>query len=292
MTKFSSGLTRATLLSLALGLSGCSAFLNSATKGGDFPQGVIPPPDKAYAMAMHYLDKGDYQRAAKDFQVVEENYPYSTWSTHAALLVGYAQYKNMDYDDAVSSLNHFIQLYPEDQETAYAYYLKALCYYERIDDVQRDQTATYEAISALNDVITRYPDTAYARDARIKLRLAYNRLAGHDMVIGRYYEKQHLYAAAVGRFQDVVTNYQQTTYVPEALERLVEVYLNLGLADEAVRTASVLGYNYPGSGWYAVAYSKLKNHGLVNTAEESQASSGSQSAPLVAPKQHHWYWPF
>ncbi len=292
MTKFSSGLTRATLLSLALGLSGCSAFLNSATKGGDFPQGVIPPPDKAYAMAMHYLDKGDYQRAAKDFQVVEENYPYSTWSTHAALLVGYAQYKNMDYDDAVSSLNHFIQLYPEDQETAYAYYLKALCYYERIDDVQRDQTATYEAISALNDVITRYPDTAYARDARIKLRLAYNRLAGHDMVIGRYYEKQHLYAAAVGRFQDVVTNYQQTTYVPEALERLVEVYLDLGLPDEAVRTASVLGYNYPGSGWYAVAYSKLKNHGLVNTAEESQASSGSQSAPLVAPKQHHWYWPF
>ncbi len=292
MIKFSSGLTRAALLSLAFGLSGCSAFLNSATKNGDFPQGVIPPPDKAYAMAMHYLDKGDYDRAAKDFEVVEENYPYSTWSIHAALLVGYAQYKNMDYEDAVSSLNHFIQLYPEDQETAYAYYLKALCYYEQIGDVNRDQTATYESISALNDVITRYPDTAYARDARIKLRLAYNRLAGHNMVIGRYYEKQHLYAAAVGRYQYVVTNYQQTTYVPEALERLVEVYLNLGLADEAVRTASVLGYNYPGSGWYAVAYSKLKDHGLVNTSEEAQAANGSQATPLVAPKEHHWYWPF
>ena len=186
MIKFSSGLTRATLLSLALGLSGCSTFLNSATKEGDFPNGIVPPPDQAYALGIHYMDQGDYQRAAKDFQAVEETYPYSTWSTHAALLAGYAQYKNLDYDDAISSLNRFIQLHPENQEAAYAYYLKALCYYEQIDDVQRDQTATYETISALNDVITRYPDSAYARDARIKLRLANDRLAGHDMIkIGR-----------------------------------------------------------------------------------------------------------
>jgi outer membrane protein assembly factor BamD len=291
MTKFSSGLTRAALLSLALALSGCSTFLNSATKEGDFPNGVVPPPDQAYAIAIGQMNKGDYQRAAKDFQVVEENYPYSTWSTHAALLAGYAQYKNLDYDDAISSLNRFIQLHPQNQEAAYAYYLKALCYYEQIDDVQRDQTATYETISALNDVIIRYPDSAYARDARIKLRLANDRLAGHDMVIGRYYQKQHLYGAAVGRYQDVVTNFQQTTYVPEALERLVEVYLDLGLPDEALRAASVLGYNYPGSNWYVTAYNKLQDHGLLNAADETQASTTSEAVP-VPPKQHHWYWPF
>ncbi len=291
MTKLSSGLTRAALLSLALGLSGCSSLLNSATKEGDFPNGIVPPPDQAYAMGIHYMDKGDYERAAKDFQAVEETYPYSTWSTHAALLAGYAQYKNLDYDDAISSLNRFIQLHPENQEAAYAYYLKALCYYEQIDDVQRDQTATYETISALNDVITRYPDSAYARDARVKLRLANDRLAGHDMVVARYYQKQHLYAAAVGRYQDVVTNFQQTTYVPEALERLVEVYLDLGLPDEALRAASVLGYNYPGSAWYETAYSKLKDHGLLNAADEAQASTTSEAVP-VPPKHHHWYWPF
>ena len=292
MTKFTSGLTRAALLSLALALSGCSSFLNSATKEGDFPNGVVPPPDQAYALAIDQMNKGNYDRAAKDFQAVEENYPYSTWSTHAELLAGYAQYKNLDYDDAISSLNHFIQLHPDNQETAYAYYLKSLCYYEQIDDVQRDQTATYETISALTDLITRYPDSAYAHDARIKLRLANDRLAGHDMTIGRFYQKQHLYGAAVGRYQDVATNFQQTTYVPEALERLVEVYLDLGLPDEAVRTASVLGYNYPGSNWYVVAYNKLADHGLVNAADEAHAGSGSDAVPPVPPKQHHWYWPF
>jgi len=292
MTKISSGLTRAVILSLALGLGGCSSFLNSATKEGDFPAGNIPPPDQAYALAIDQMNKGNYDRAAKDFQAVEENYPYSTWSTHAELLAGYAQYKNLDYDDAISSLNHFIQLHPDNQETAYAYYLKSLCYYEQIDDVQRDQTATYETISALTDLITRYPDSAYAHDARIKLRLANDRLAGHDMTIGRFYQKQHLYGAAVGRYQDVATNFQQTTYVPEALERLVEVYLDLGLPDEAVRTASVLGYNYPGSNWYVVAYNKLADHGLVNAADEAHAVSGSDAVPPVPPKQHHWYWPF
>jgi outer membrane protein assembly factor BamD len=292
MTKFSSGLTRAALLTLAIGLGGCSRLLNSATKEGDFPVGNIPPADQAYARAVGYLQTEDYTRAAKDFQAVEENYPYSTWATHAELLTGYAQYKNQNYDDAISSLNHFIQLHPQNEEVAYAYYLKSLCYYEQIDDVQRDQTATYAAISALTDVATRFPDTAYAHDANIKLRLANDRLAGHEMVVGRYYEKQHLYAASVGRFQNVVTSYQQTTYVPEALERLVEVYLDLGLPDEAVRAASVLGYNYPGSYWYLIAYDKLKSNHLVNPADEAAASAGAQTVPPAPVKHHHWYWPF
>jgi outer membrane protein assembly factor BamD len=290
MIKISPGLPRVALLSVALAvagsLGGCSALLNSATKEGDFPHGVVPPPDQAYAMGVTQMQKGDYQRAAKDFEAVEENYPYSTWATHAELLTGYAQYKNLDYDDAVSSLNRFVQLHPENQEAAYAYYLKALCFYEQIEDVQRDQSATYATIAALNDVITRFPDSAYAHDARIKLRLANDRLAGHDMVIGRFYQKQHLYGAAVGRYQDVVTNFQQTNYVPEALERMMEVYLDLGLPDEAVHAASVLGYNYPGSTWYETAYGKLQDHGLVNAA-----NTGQDATPMPA-HQHHWYWPF
>lgn len=293
MIKISPGLPRVALLSLALAVAGSlGGCASSATKNGDFANGVVPPPDQAYALGLAQLQKGDYERAAKDFEAVEENYPYSTWATHAELLTGYAQYKDLDYDDAVSSLNRFIQLHPENEETAYAYYLKALCYYEQIDDVQRDQTATYATIAALNDVITRYPDSSYAHDARIKLRLANDRLAGHDMVIARFYQKQHLYGAAVGRYQDVVTNFQQTTYVPEALERLVEVYLDLGLTDEAVRTASVLGYNYPGSPWYGTAYDKLDAHGLVTAANTAQAGSGSQAASLAAPRRHPWYRPF
>ena len=300
MIKIPFRLTGAALNSLALALAlasvgllgGCSSFLNSESKAGEFPGGVVPPPDQVYALGVSRMQKGDYSRAAKDFAAIEENYPYSTWATHAELLTGYAQYKDLDYDDAVSSLDRFIQLHPENQEVAYAYYLKALCFYERIDDVQRDQSATYQTIAALNDVITRFPDSSYAHDARIKLRLAYNRLAGHDMEIARYYEKQHLYAAAVGRYQDVITNYQTTTYTPEAMERLTEVYLDLGLTDEAVRTASVLGYNYPGSPWYEDAYSKLQNHGLVTVASETQAGDGSAAAPPAPPPHHHWYWPF
>ncbi len=280
-------LTGAALLCLAFGLGGCSNITSSDKSDAEFATGAIPPADQVYALGVARMQRGDYARAAKDFQAIEETYPYSTWATHAELLEGYAQYKNLNYDDAVSSLERFIELHPENQDAAYAYYLKALCFYERIDDVQRDQSATYQTIAALNDVITRFPDSAYAHDARIKLRLAYNRLAGHDMAIGRYYEKQHLYAAAVGRYQDVVNNYATTTYAPEALERLTEVYLDLGLSDAALRAASVLGYNYPGSTWYQAAYAKLAAHGLAapETAAQNQDAAAAQP-------QHHWYWPF
>ena len=291
MTYLRTGLARLSLLALGLALAACSSPTKGDASLGDFSSGTLPPPDQAYAISVASMQKGNYATAVKDFDALQETYPYSTWSTHAELLAAYSQYKQMDYNDAISSLNRFIQLHPENNEAAYAYYLKSLCYYEQIDDVQRDQTSTYETIQALQDVITRFPDSAYARDARIKLRLAYNRLAGHEMVIGRYYEKQHLYAAAIGRYQDVANTYQTTTFAPEALERMVEVYLDLGLTDPAIRTASVLGYNYPGSDWYEVAYGKLKSHGLVTASDESSANSNAVTPPPPAPK-HHWYWPF
>jgi outer membrane protein assembly factor BamD len=269
------------IIALPLALAGCSKFLNSSpspTSEAAADEANVPPPDVLYSQGLAYLQAGDYDRAVTKFNLIDQNYPYSTWSTHAELLAGYAQYKDQEYDSALSSLNRYIALHPTNQEAAYAYYLKALCYYEQIDDVQRDQTATFEAIQTLGDVITRYPDSAYARDARIKLRLAYNRLAGHEMVIGRFYEKQHLYAAAIGRFQDVIQSYQTTTYTAEALERTTECYLNLGLTGAAQRTASVLAYNYPGSSWYQSAYDKLAAHNLVADAETTPP-----------PKKHGWF---
>jgi outer membrane protein assembly factor BamD len=281
MTKFSSGLARSSMLALLLSLGGCAIFSGGGggtdTAGGHHrahaatgtAAGVLPPADILYQQGVAHIQKEQYGKAVTTFDQVEENYPYSVWATHAQLLAGYAQYKQQDYDDALSSLNRFIALHPENQDVAYAYYLKALCYYEQIDDVQRDQTATFEAIQALNDVATRFPASAYARDSLIKLRLAENRLAGHDMAIGRFYESQHLYSGAIGSYEDVITSYQTTTYVPEALERLVECDLDLGLTDAAQRTAAVLGYNFPGSSWYQAAYAKLKAHGLVQNAAAS-----------------------
>jgi outer membrane protein assembly factor BamD len=269
------------LFALPLALSGCSKLMGSDVSPDAeavSEAGNAPPAGTLYAQGIADMQAADYDRAVSKFNQVDQDYPYSTWSTHAELLAGYAQYKNQEYDSAISSLSRYIALHPTDDEAAYAYYLKALCYYEQIDDVARDQTATYEAIQTLGDVITRYPDSAYARDSRIKLRLAYNRLAGHEMVIGRYYEKQHLYAAAIGRFQDVVTSYQTTTFTAEALERTTECYLDLGLTGAAQRTASVLAYNYPGSSWYETAYGKLQEHNLVADA---------QTPP--PPKKHGWF---
>lgn len=270
----------ALLLAVPLGLAGCAALTNSESKADPFASttGVLPPADQLYADGVAEMQKGNYDRSVEAFDDVEENYPYSTWSTHAQLMHGYAQYKQQNYDEAIDALNRFIALHPDNQDIAYAYYLKALCYYEQIDDVQRDQTSTYEAIQTLTDVTTRFPESAYARDARVKLRLAQNRLAGHDMTIGRFYEKQHLYAAAVGRYQDVITSYQTTTYTAEAMERLTECYLDLGLTDAAQRTASVLAYNYPGSSWYQAAYNKLQAHDLV---AEAPANAGQNDNPPV-----------
>lgn len=291
MTHLRTGFVRLSLLALGLSLAACSSGSKGDPALGDFSSGVLPPPDQAYAVGMKRLEDGNYDKAAKDFNALQETYPYSTWSTHAEILAAYAQYKQMDYEDAISSLNRFIQLHPENEEAAYAYYLRALCYYEQIRGAERDQTATYEAIQALQDVVNRYPDSAYARDALIKIRLANNRLAGHDMDVGRYYQQQHLYAAAIGRYLNVINTYQTTTFAPEALERIVEVDLDLGLPDAAIRTGSVLGYNYPGSTWYLAAYDKLKAKGLVNQADESVAGGG-KPGDLPAPKAHHWYWPF
>lgn len=292
MTHLRTCFVRLSVLALGLSLAACASGPKGDASLGDFSNGVVPQPGQAYAIGVRRLENGDYDKAVGDFNALQETYPYSSWTSHAEILSAYAEYKQMHYDEAISSLDRFIQLYPESSEVDYAYYLKALCYYEQIEDVQRDQTATYEAIQVLQTVINRFPNSVYARDAQIKIRLANNRLAGHDMVVGRYYQQQHLYAAAIGRYLDVVTTYQTTTFAPEAMERIVEVDLDLGLPDAAIRTASVLGYNYPGSSWYLAAYDKLRAHGLVNRSDEVVAGNGATGALPVATAHHHWYWPF
>ena len=230
------------------------------------------PVETLYNKAVDAMAKHDYTEAANLYDHVDIDYPYSVWATKAQLMVGFAKYQASDYDAAVTALNSFIQLHPGNRDTPYAYYLKAICYYEQITDIGRDQQATSDAQTALQAVIDRYPDTEYARDARIKLSLTRDHLAGKEMEIGRFYEKHGQYIAAIGRFSNVVTNYQTTTHVPEALARLVESYVAVGLPDEARKNAAVLGYNYPKSSWYNDSYDLLVHKHLI-TADTTQRTS-------------------
>jgi outer membrane protein assembly factor BamD len=224
---------------------------------------TVAPVEDLYNNGIDALNAHRYQSASDQFNLVEQNYPYSTWAVNAQLMQGYTQYLRNEYTSAIATLDRFIQLHPSHRDAAYAYYLRALCYYEQIADIQRDQRGTELAMNALQEVVSRFPDSAYARDARLKIDLCRDHMAGKEMEIGRWYERQHLYEAAIGRFQRVVDDYQTTNHVPEALHRLTEIYLILGLRDQARRTASVLGYNYPGNSWYEESYNNLFDNGLV-----------------------------
>lgn len=209
------------------------------------------------------LRTGHYKLASAEFELLQQNYPYSGYTGHAELMEGYAYYLQGEYALSVQQLERYLQLHPTSPDAAYAYYLRALCYYEQIGLVSRDQLGTVEAMEALQEVVARFPQTSYARDARLKIDLCRDHLAGKEMMVGRFYERERDYQGAYGRYQRVIQDYQTTNHVPEALERLVEVTLDLGLTNEARQDAAVLGYNYPDSKWYRFAYNKLKNHDLL-----------------------------
>lgn len=217
----------------------------------------IEPVEKLYNKAAAKLDNKEYFEAAKGFDEVDRQYPYSQWATRAQLMAGYAHYKNLKYDEAMIALDRYIELHPGDQDIAYAYYLKALCAYEQITDVRRDQEMTEKALDSLKQVVQRFPDSKYAKDAALKIDLTTDHLAGKEMEIGRYYQDRKQYQAAINRFQRVVEQYQTTTHLPEALHRMTESFLALGLVDEARRTAAILGHNYPNSSWYKDSYRLL-----------------------------------
>ena len=241
----------------------------AACGGGNKNQTYIEKPvDDLYNNAMDQLTNDDYAKAASTFGQVESQHPYSVWATKSQLMAIYADYQNNKYDDAILAADRFIQLHPGNKDIAYAYYVKAICYYIQITDVGRDQKVTELAVKALDDVVRRFPDSKYARDAKLKLDFTHDHLAGKEMEIGRYYLKAGEYLAAMNRFRRVIDNYQTTTHVPEALERLVECDLALGLAKEAKENAAVLGYNYPGSRWYKDAYALVTGGGVPAEARE------------------------
>lgn len=212
------------------------------------------PVEEIYNDALNVFEEGDYDEAAYLFDEVERQHPYSKWATKAQLMSAYSFYQDDSYDSAVIALDRFIQLHPSSPDTPYAYYLKALCYYEQISSVTRDQNMTAVATKILKELVKRFPNSKYAKDAKLKLDLTRDHLAGKEMEIGRYYLNQGHHLAAINRFKTVVVNYQTTTHVPEALHRLAEAYVALGVRLEAQKVAAVLGHNFPGSQWYTDAY--------------------------------------
>jgi outer membrane protein assembly factor BamD len=263
------------LAALAM-LSGCSglsqwdgSFAGLSTSRTRPNATVDRTPEGLYAAGVEALQQRRYPQAVELFDQLERDHPYSTWATNAKIMAAYGDYQRNRYVEAIATLDRFIQLHPAHRDIAYAYYLRALSFYEQINDAQRDQRATETAMAALQDVANRFPDTAYARDARLKIDLGRDHLAGREMVIGRFYQRQRLLNAAIGRFRRVVEDFQTTNHVPEALHRLTEIYLSLGLTDEARRTASVLGHNFPGNEWYQDSYALL-----VEGAPGSPAAPG------------------
>jgi len=251
---------------------GIAATLMLLTACGSKDDDKVRPPESAenlYNEAVGQFNDRKLKDAVKSFEEVERQHPSSEWAINAQVMSGYSSYEAQDYATAVATLERFTKLYPSNESTPYAYYLVSLCYYEQISDVGRDQKATEQAMQALREVIRRFPETEYARDAKIKLDLTQDHLAGKEMEIGRYYLRHDDYLAAINRFRFVVENFQTTSHVPEALHRLVEAYLRLGVKEEAQRYAAVLGHNFPSSVWYRDSYK------LMNGAAKPSAASGA-----------------
>jgi outer membrane protein assembly factor BamD len=250
---------RALSLVAALALAG----LVAACESTDEPEYVERPVEELYNAAHDEMLAGNFAEAAKGFDEVERQHPYSTWATRAQIMAAFCYYQDNDYDQAIIAAGRFVELHPGHTDTPYAYYLIAVSYYEQISDVGRDQNATLLSLDALEDVVRRFPNTAYAKDAKLKLDLARDHLAGKEMNIGRYYLTRGHYVAAINRFRRVVEFYQTTSHTPEALHRLTESYLSIGLREEAQAAAAVLGYNYPNSAWYRDSYALLEGEGLA-----------------------------
>ena len=250
-------------LSIGAGLILAVAGFGLAACGGsdDNANYVEQPVEQLYNRGLDDLGAQEYKSAAKNFEEVDRQHPYSVWATKAQIMAAFAYYQSNKYDEAIIALDRFIQLHPGHRDLPYAYYLKALCFYEQISDVGRDQRVTQQALDALAEVVKRFPDSPYARDSRLKVELCIDHLAGKEMSVGRYYQQQQQYIGAINRYRVVIERYQTTTHVPEALHRLVETYLSLGVKSEAKEAAAVLGYNFPGSEWYQDSYFLMTGEG-------------------------------
>lgn len=256
---------------LVRGLALLAALVLAACGGPDSEELAYEerPVNELYNEAIDELEGGNYRAAAPLFDEVERQHPYSIWARRAILMAAFCHYQVNDYDSAVIAAQRFIALHPGNPNVGYAYYLVALSFYEQITDVARDQRVTERALRGLEEVVRRFPDSEYARDSRLKVDLTYDHLAGKEMHIGRWYLQRDQYVAAINRFRTVVIRYQTTTHTAEALHRLSEAYMALGVAHEAQTAAAVLGYNYPGSEWYEYSYALLANDGLQPLEDEA-----------------------
>lgn len=244
-------------------LSGCALFGGGSGGRGTDTRYVARDVDTLYNAAKERLDRGQYKIAAALFDEVERQHPYSPWARRAQQMSAFSYYLASDYNKAIESSRRFLSIHPGNKDAPYAYYLIALCYYEQISDVTRDQKITEQALSALGEVARRYPNSRYAADAKLKMDLVNDHLAGKEMEIGRFYQRRGKWLAATIRFRTVIEKYQTTTHTPEALMRLTESYLALGIPVEAKKTAAVLGANYPGTKWYQRAYELVNKYGAT-----------------------------
>ncbi|MGX1746422.1 MULTISPECIES: outer membrane protein assembly factor BamD [unclassified Brevundimonas] len=257
-SKSRTGLTLLTVAVAALSLSACA---------GNKPRQKLAyeerPVEALYNTGYQRLQSKRWMDAVDYFQEVERQHPYSEWARRAILMQVYAYYQNNNYQDAIAAADRFIALFPGNPSASYAFYMKAVCNFEQIVDVGRDQGYAEAALAGLRDVVRRYPGSTYATDARVKIDMVNDQLAGKEMTVGRYYQRANQPLGALNRYKTVINNpdFQRTSHTPEALYRLVEVNLSLGLTEEATRNAAVLGHNFPGSPWYAEAYVLLNERG-------------------------------
>jgi len=262
MRKTATHLTRAALI-------GVAAFAITACGGGSANEDVAyvaRDVESLYAEAQRRLDSGNTLLAAALFDEVERQHPYSPWARRAQLMSAFSYYIARDYNKSIANAQRFLSIHPGNKDAPYAYYLIALCYYEQISDVNRDQSITEQAQSALREVNRRFPQSEYAADARLKLDLVVDHLAGKEMEIGRFYQRSGQWLASAIRFRNVVERFETTSHTPEALYRLAESSLALGIPQEAVKYTAVLGANYPGSEWYERAYKLVNKHAEGVTA--------------------------
>ena len=235
-----------------------------------------------YGAAQRMMNSGNYEQAAKLFDEVERQHPYSVWARHAQVMSAFNYYLAKKYNDAVSSAQRFLTIHPGSDEAAYAQYIVAMSYYQQIADISRDQTVTQQASEAFGELVRRYPESRYAADARLKMDLIKDHLAGKDMEVGRYYQRAGQWLAATYRFRNVVDQYQTTSHAPEALERLVECYLALGIPDEAWKAAAVLGKNYPETYWYRQSLRLLREEQSHTHGKAFATTAAAEPAPKAA----------
>lgn len=260
----------------ALLAAGVALMAASACAGNSRQQELAyieRPVETIYNEAVRSLNRSMWDVAALQFDEVQRQHPYSPWAQRAMLMSAYARYRSRDFDEAISSAQDYISLHPGGDGAPYAYYLVAVSNFDQIIDVGRDQARSYNALLALDEVIARYPQSDYARDAVLKVDMVRDQLAGKEMEIGRYYLNRSEHLAAINRFKRVITDYQTTSHAPEALHRLVEAYLSIGLTGQAQQTAAVLGHNYPGSEWYSDSYALMQGQG-VNLPEKPNSKAG------------------